>query len=109
MAIYVVVAMLLAWVFRNDLLALLRYPAEAGAAAAGIEEFEFRIFEAAGGIMLMMMIALVAGVIVASPFIVTELWLFVEPALEKHEKRWAIIMIPAATFLFLSCNRICIS
>ncbi len=102
MAIYVVVAMLLAWAFRNDLLALLRYPAEAGAAVAGIEDFEFRIFEAAGGIMLMMMIALVAGIIAASPFIITELWLFVEPALEKHEKRWAVIMIPAATVLFLS-------
>lgn len=102
MAIYVIVAMLLSWAFRNDLLSLLRYPAEAGAAVAGIEHFEFRIFEAAGGIMLMMQIALVAGVIVASPFILTELWLFVEPALEKHEKRWAIIMIPAATFLFLS-------
>ena len=101
MAIYIVVAMLLSWAFRNDLLSILRYPAEAGAAVAGIEEFEFRIFEAAGGIMLMMMIALVTGIIAASPLIITELWLFVEPALEKHEKRWAVVMIPAATVLFL--------
>ncbi len=102
MVIYVVLAMLAAWAFRNDLLSLLRYPAEIAAQVAGIEDFTFRIFEAAGGIVLMMEIALVAGIIAASPLIFMELWLFIEPALEDHEKRWAILMIPAATILFLS-------
>jgi len=101
MVTYVVVLMLAAWAFRNDLLSLLRYPAELAAQQAGIEDFSFRIFEAAGGIVLMMEISLVAGIIAASPLIFMELWLFVEPALEKHEKRFAIIMIPAATALFL--------
>ena len=99
--IYVAGAMIAAWVFRGDLLLLLRYPAETGAAMAGIEDFSFRIFEAAGGIILMMQVSLVAGIIVASPLMFIELWLFVEPALEKHEKRYVVVMVPAATLLFL--------
>ena len=75
--IYVAGAMIAAWVFRGDLLLLLRYPAETGAAMAGIEDFSFRIFEAAGGIILMMQVSLVAGIIVASLLMFIELWLFV--------------------------------
>ena len=105
--IYVTVAMTAAWVFREELLTLLRYPAEAGAAMAGIEDFRFRIFESAGGVILMMQIALVAGVIIASPFIFAEIWLFVEPALEEHERRYVIFMLPAATLLFVSGVAFC--
>ncbi len=105
--IYVVVAMAAAWIWRQDLLMLLRYPAEAGAAVAGIEDFSFRIFEAAGGIILMMQISLVAGIIAASPLMFIELWLFIEPALEKHEKRYVVVMVPAATALFLGGVAFC--
>jgi len=102
MVIYVAVAMALSWAFRNDLMWLLRYPAEAGAEIVGAEHFSFRIFEAPGGIILMMYVSLVAGAIIASPLIFMELWLFVEPALEPGEKRWAVVMIPAATGLFVA-------
>lgn len=107
MIIYVVAAAGACWIFRSTLLAMLRYPAEAGAAAAGIEGFSFRIFEAAGGIILMMQISLVAGVILASPGIFIELWLFVEPALEPHEKRWVVLIVPLATVLFLGGVAFC--
>ena len=59
--VYIAVAAAAAWFFREQLLALLRLPAETGAAMAGIEDFTFRIFEAEGGFLLMMQIALVAG------------------------------------------------
>lgn len=101
MIAYVIVAAGASWVFREPLLTLLRYPAEAGARMAGIEDFTFRIFEAAGGIVLMMQISLVAGLVAAAPGIITEMWLFVEPALEPHEKRWVIIVVPLAIILFL--------
>ena len=78
MIMYVAVGAAACWVFREQLLTLLRYPAEAGARMAGIEDFSFRIFEAAGGIILMMQISLVGGLIIASVGIIMELWLFVE-------------------------------
>jgi len=105
--IYIALAMATAWIWREDLLTILCYPAEAGAKTAGIQDFTFRIFEAAGGVILMMQISLVAGVIAASPLIFAELWLFVEPALERHEKRYVIVMLPAATGLFLGGVAFC--
>jgi len=68
---------------------------------AGIENFSFRIFETAGGFVLMMQIALVAGLILGAPGIIMELWLFVEPALEPHERKWVVLVVPLATILFL--------
>ncbi len=101
MIVYIIVAAALSWIFREQMLDVLRYPAEVGAVMAGEEAFEFRIFEAAGGFVLMMQIALVAGLIIAAPGVIIELWLFVEPALEPHERKWVVIVVPLAVLLFL--------
>lgn len=102
MLIYWMAGSVLGWLGLKPLLALLRYPAEAGAAAAGIEDLPFRIFDPVGGLLLAMTIAGVAGLVVASPLLLMELWGFISPALEPHEKRWALLVIPAATGLFLA-------
>lgn len=107
MVVYVVTGAAACWIFRQQLLAMLRYPAEAGARMAGIEDFSFRIFEAAGGIILMMQISLVGGLIIASIGIIIELWLFIEPALEPHEKRYVVIVVPLAIGLFLGGVAFC--
>lgn len=99
--IYVAVAGCAAWFYRTTLLTLLQYPALEGARRAGLEDFAFRIFEAAGGFLLMIQVAMVAGIVLASPLLTFELWGFIEPALLPHEKRWAVWAIPAATLLFL--------
>ena len=107
MIVYVVVAAAACWIFREQLLALLRYPAETGARMAGVEDFGFRIFEAAGGIILMMQISLVGGLIIASIGVIIELWLFIEPALERHERRYVIVVVPLAIALFLGGVAFC--
>ncbi len=98
---YVAGAMVLTWVLRTPMLDILRLPAEIGARLAGLEDLPFRIFEPAAGFILLMQIALVAGIIIASPLIFMELWLFIEPALERHEKRYIIWLLPGATGLFI--------
>ena len=100
--IYVVIAACATWFWRTQLLRVLEYPALEGAKRAGIEDFSFRIFEAAGGFMLMVQISLLAGVIAASPLIALEAWLFIAPALKPHEKRWVYWAVPLATALFLA-------
>lgn len=45
-------------------------------------------------------IALATGAALAMPFILYQIWLFIVPGLEKHEKRYAYIFVPAATLLF---------
>ncbi len=43
-----------------------------------------------------------AGIFMASPFILHQLWLFISPALYKEEKRYAIPFIFFSTMLFLA-------
>ncbi len=52
--------------------------------------------------MLYVNIALLAGVIVASPVILYQVWLFIAPALYKHEKRWALPFVIMSVVFFIS-------
>ncbi len=49
-----------------------------------------------------MRVALLAGFAIALPYIIFELWRFVEPALKRKEKIFGLIAIPSATILFLA-------
>ncbi len=106
-AIYIAVAAVACWFFRSQLLAALEWPALEGARRAGVEDFAFRIFEAAGGLMLMVQISLVAGVVLSAPLWTFEIWAFIAPALRPHEKRWVAWAVPAATGLFLAGVAVC--
>jgi sec-independent protein translocase protein TatC len=53
------------------------------------------------GIETYFKIALLSGVIIAMPWILLQLWIFIAEGLETHEKRYVYIFVPAATLLFL--------
>ena len=99
---YVTVGTVVGWIIRNQILDVLRWPADVAAQKAHIENFAFRIFEPAGGLVLALQMSMVAGIVMASPFLIIEMWGFFEPALEKHERRWAVPFIVLAIFFFLS-------
>jgi sec-independent protein translocase protein TatC len=46
-------------------------------------------------------VALLAGIFVASPMVLYQIWLFVAPALYSHEKRYAIPFVIFSTLLFV--------
>jgi sec-independent protein translocase protein TatC len=46
-------------------------------------------------------VALVSGAILSMPVIIYQIWLFVAPALEKNERRFVYIFVPAAFLMFL--------
>jgi len=50
--------------------------------------------------MLMIKIGLMAGLIVASPVVFTQVWLFIAPGLYSHEKKLAIPFVVMSTVLF---------
>jgi len=50
---------------------------------------------------LYMKVAFVAGIFVAAPVILFQLWLFISPGLYKRERRWAAPFILMATVFFL--------
>ena len=51
--------------------------------------------------MLYIKIALIAGLLMASPAVFTQLWLFVAPGLYAHEKKWAIPFVVLSSFFFV--------
>ena len=46
-------------------------------------------------------VALVSGGILSMPWILYQVWLFIVPALEAHERRFVYVFIPSAFILFL--------
>ena len=105
--VYVTVGGVLGWTQREWLLAVLRRPADLGAKAVGIEHLPFRVFEPAEGFMIAIQVALVAGLVLAAPLIFWEIWRFIEPALEDHERRYVVLILPAAVVLFLGGIAFC--
>jgi sec-independent protein translocase protein TatC len=54
------------------------------------------------GFMLMMKIGALAGLFVALPFIILQLWLFIAPGLYSNEKRFAIPFVLLGTIFFVA-------
>ncbi|MBK9050374.1 MAG: twin-arginine translocase subunit TatC [Chloroflexi bacterium] len=46
-------------------------------------------------------VSLLAGAILAMPFMLLQVWLFISPGLEKQERRAVYVFVPSAMFLFL--------
>ena len=51
--------------------------------------------------MLNIKIALIAGLMLASPAVFTQVWLFIAPGLYSHEKKWAIPFVMLSTVFFV--------
>ena len=51
--------------------------------------------------VLYIKIALLAGLLLASPAVMLQVWLFVAPGLYSHEKRWAIPFVAMSSFFFV--------
>lgn len=53
------------------------------------------------GIEIYFKVSLMAGGILAMPFMLYQLWLFIAPGLEPRERKYVYIFVPSATILFL--------
>jgi len=51
--------------------------------------------------VLYIKIALIAGLLLASPAVMTQVWLFVAPGLYSNEKKWAIPFVAMSSFFFV--------
>ncbi len=83
--------------------ALLYTPRLAGFLAAPIGGLKtLKAIEVTESISVYMNVALLAGVSIALPYVVFELWLFIAPGLRSRERLYALIGIPLAAFFFLA-------
>jgi sec-independent protein translocase protein TatC len=55
-----------------------------------------------GGFSIMMQTAIILGVVIALPVIIYQVWLFLSPALHRHEKKVAVPVILGAVLLFIA-------
>jgi sec-independent protein translocase protein TatC len=54
-----------------------------------------------GGFSIMMQTAIIIGVVLALPVVIYQVWLFLAPALHRHEKKVVLPVIIGAVFLFV--------
>jgi sec-independent protein translocase protein TatC len=61
----------------------------------------FITYEMTEGFMLYMKIAALTGLLLASPIVILQFWMFIAPGLYSHEKRFAIPFVFLGTFFFI--------
>ncbi|MDF1705111.1 MAG: twin-arginine translocase subunit TatC [Aeromicrobium sp.] len=100
----IVAATVLGFVFYEQLLAFLTEPyrgIEPQLADQGIDT-NLVITGIGGAFQFQLKIALVAGIVMASPVWIWQLWAFVLPALHRHERRGALLLTGIGVPLFLA-------
>lgn len=90
----VVICVVASFVFAQQILDVLAEP------AGGLNALQ--AIKVAETMQAFMRISLIAGLIIAFPWVLFQVLAFVWPGLEKNEKRWVAIGLPFATILFLS-------
>lgn len=86
--------------FSKYLIAFLTSPYERVMVALGEEPY-LNFFSPAEGFMIYLRIALISGVIIASPWIIYQIWLFVASGLYNNEKKLVYKAVPLCTVLFI--------
>lgn len=103
-ALAIAIASVFGWLYYDQLFAILAAPINqvvADARAQG-REVTLTITDVTGAFTLQCEVALVAGIIVASPIWLYQLWRFVTPGLRRNERKWALGFVAVALPLFLS-------
>jgi sec-independent protein translocase protein TatC len=100
----VAAGMALAWVYYDQLFAVLSAPFNAVIAEAKADGrvVTLALTGVADPFVLQMQVAAVGGLLLASPVWLYQLWRFVTPGLLRHERRWALGFVLVATPLFLA-------
>jgi sec-independent protein translocase protein TatC len=94
--IAIVVGGLIALVFHDQLRAILEAPFRAAA-----PDNDLQTLAATEQWGVLMRIALFGGIILASPVVLYQIWAFIQPALTKKERNWAIPIVGALVVLFV--------
>jgi len=97
----VMVGSIAAWIIREPMFEFLVAPYERSATALGFDATDLNVFGVTEGFSIAMRLALFGGVLLASPVLFYQAWAFVNPALTKRERRWAVPIVFSLVALFL--------
>jgi sec-independent protein translocase protein TatC len=94
-AIYLCIGFGVTWIFRDRFVAVIQAPlVKLGKTLVFTHPMD--------ALNLQLQVALIGGAIVASPFILYQVWLFIAPGLYQKERRFVIPFMAATVGLFLS-------
>lgn len=89
---------ILSMVFGTQMLSVIMEPVMDALAAHG-DARQMILTGPTEGFAVYMKVAMLASVVVGSPWIIFQLWKFVSPGLYSHERRFAYFLLPLSTFL----------
>jgi sec-independent protein translocase protein TatC len=92
--------------FWEELLALIVQPYQRVTARLHLEQ-ELNFTNPTDGFFWSLIIALLAGLIIASPVVFLQVWGFISPGLYRREKRYAIPFVMSSTLLFIGGVAFC--
>lgn len=100
----IAVGMVVGWILYDELFALIRAPFDlvVEEAAASGRDMTLAFTGVADPFVMQLKVAGVAGILLASPVWLYQLWRFVTPGLHRNERRWALGFVAVATPLFLA-------
>jgi sec-independent protein translocase protein TatC len=101
--IAIALGMVVGWIYYPELFAWLSQPFTGAVEQAQEEgrEVTLALTGVADPFVLQMQVSAMAGVVLAAPVWLYQLWRFVTPGLHRHERRWAIGFVAVAFPLFL--------
>jgi len=99
--ISVAVGFFACWAYAERIYGLLQLPITEVLRKHGLPD-KLVVLSPTDAFNLYLKIGLMAGVFVASPFILYQVWMFVSPGLYRHEKRYVMPFMASTIFLFLS-------
>lgn len=100
-AIAVAAAFGLCWMYCDRIYALMAYPITFALAKHGLPQ-ELIYTNPTEPFNIYLKIALLAGIFAASPFLLYQVWMFISPALYRHEKRYVLPFLVSTVALFLA-------
>ena len=95
------VGVVLSLVFASWLIAQIKRPYDLAAAAAGVEA-DLTVIDITAGFMTYMRVGLIGGLILTSPWVFYQLWMFVAAGLYPHERRAVLASAPFSALLFVA-------
>lgn len=96
----ILVAMIATWQYAPQLEALIIAPVKTALKQAGQKDGQIIVISPTEGFMLQFNISLIAALVITAPFLLFQIWKFVEPAMTKNERRFTGILVPFSSLLF---------
>jgi len=97
LAVAILIGSVIALIFGNFIKDILQLPYDR---AFPGEENTLQVLAPTEEFSVLMKIAFFGGAVLASPAVIYQIWMFINPALTRREKKWAIPIVISCTVLF---------